>query len=319
MAARKSTGPRESRSKRKPAAVRTSTSKKKSTAAGKSTTSKKGTGARKSTASRRSTTNKKPVKSSNTGATKKAAAPRGASPAKPDETARGKQKRSRGSCFVISPFGGWFDTYYEDIYKPAVEAAGMSACRADDLYRPSSIVNDIWSFVTGARVLIADLTGKNPNVLYELGLAHAIGKPVILLTQDINDVPFDLRALRVLEYDVNDPSWSASLREKIATAIGEVLASPQQAVPATFLKAKKTKSPSVTPQEKRIRELEQQVGSLRARQTTSPVRAGVVPETRMVVPSGSYVLPSAILPLRGAAQAAPKVSYRLVADRDDSG
>jgi len=55
------------------------------------------------------------------------------------------------------------------------------------------IMQQIWVYILNARVLIAELTGKNPNVFYELGLAHAQGKDVILLTQSINDVPFDLR------------------------------------------------------------------------------------------------------------------------------
>jgi hypothetical protein len=59
------------------------------------------------------------------------------------------------------PFGHPFDTYYERIYKPAIEQAGLEPHRADDLYRPSTIVNDIWLYTTGSRLLLADLTGKN--------------------------------------------------------------------------------------------------------------------------------------------------------------
>ena len=76
-------------------------------------------------------------------------------------------------CFVIMPFGGWLDDYYETIYRPAIQAAGLEPHRADDLYRPSTIVNDIWAYTRRAKLLVADLTGKNPNVFYELGLAHA--------------------------------------------------------------------------------------------------------------------------------------------------
>jgi len=53
-----------------------------------------------------------------------------------------------------------------------------------------------------SRLCIADLTGRNPNVLYELGIAQTLGKPCILLTQDINDVPFDIRQYRVIQYDL---------------------------------------------------------------------------------------------------------------------
>lgn len=101
-------------------------------------------------------------------------------------------------CFIICPFGGWNDSYCEEIFGPAVESAGLEPKRADDLYRPSAIVHDIWDYVKKSRVMLAELTGKNPNVLYELGLAHAVGKPVIMVTQSMEDVPFDLRSLRVL-------------------------------------------------------------------------------------------------------------------------
>ncbi|HYN16177.1 MAG TPA: hypothetical protein VES66_10375, partial [Terriglobales bacterium] len=105
----------------------------------------------------------------------------------------------------------------------------MDPKRADDIYRPSAIVHDIWAYVKTSRVMLADLTGKNPNVFYELGLAHAVGKPVIMVTQSMEDVPFDLRALRVIEYDVENPEWGQVLREKIGRALGEVLAAPEQA------------------------------------------------------------------------------------------
>src|ERR1700709_196583 len=113
----------------------------------------------------------------------------------------------KDQCFVISPFGGWHDDYYSEIFCPAIKAAGLDPVRADDLFRSSNIVHDIWHLVLSSRVLLADLTGKNPNVFYELGLAHAARKPVLLMTQSMEDVPFDLRALRVITYDVEHPAW----------------------------------------------------------------------------------------------------------------
>jgi hypothetical protein len=79
------------------------------------------------------------------------------------------------------------------------------------------------------------LTDKNPNVFYELGLAHAMAKPAILVTASLSDVPFDLRALRVLEYDKNRPNWGDLLMKNIQQSITEVLASPKDAVLPTFL------------------------------------------------------------------------------------
>lgn len=140
------------------------------------------------------------------------------------------------------PFGGWFDDYYTQIYSPAIKDSGLQPRRADDLYRPGTIINDIWSYTKNSKIVLADLTGKNPNVLYELGLAHALAKPVILLAESLEDIPFDLRALRIIEYDKNAPNWSDQLRGKISSAIKEVLDAPLSAVLPTFLEIDETKS-----------------------------------------------------------------------------
>src|SRR4051794_9506809 len=100
--------------------------------------------------------------------------------------------KTKAECFTIMPFGDWFDDYYDQIYVPAITTAGLVARRADDLYRPSAIVHDIWEMTCAAKIILADLTGKNPNVFYELGLAHAIAKPAVLVAESIADVPFDL-------------------------------------------------------------------------------------------------------------------------------
>ena len=73
-------------------------------------------------------------------------------------------------------------------------------------------------------------------MLYESGLAHALAKPAILLSNSIDDVPFDLRALRVIEYNKNYCDWGNVLKEKIEKSIKETLESPLNAVLPTFLK-----------------------------------------------------------------------------------
>lgn len=113
------------------------------------------------------------------------------------------------------PFGGKFEDYYREIYKPAIEQCGYKSRRSDDLFRPSTIIQDIWFLIQDATIILADLSERNPNVLYELGLAHAIQKPVILLSNNIEEVPFDLRSLRILIYETKDPNWSKVLSEKI--------------------------------------------------------------------------------------------------------
>jgi hypothetical protein len=192
----------------------------------------------------------------------------------------GKGPAAKGKkeiCFTIMPFGGWFDTYYETIFLPAIEDAGLEPHRADDLYRPSTITQDIWTYTKRAKLILADLTGKNPNVFYELGMAHALAKPAILVTETLGDVPFDLRALRVIEYSKLDPDWGSALQTKIRKSIAEVLKSPAEAVLPAFLNVKdSTEKPTITKQEKDIVEIKQDLERLqrelqsRSRRVDSP-------------------------------------------------
>ena len=188
------------------------------------------------------------------------------------ESAKKKSpQKKKDLCFVIMPFGGWFDDYYESIYRPAIEVSGLAVKRTDDLYRPGTIVNDIWSLTKEARILLADLTGKNPNVFYELGLAHALAKPVILVTDSMDDIPFDLRSLRVLEYDKNRPTWGDSLRTDITKSIKELVASPLKAVLPTFLTVKPAKGDTeVSEQDKAILEIRQELESVKMQMRPIP-------------------------------------------------
>src|SRR5436305_9907878 len=94
-------------------------------------------------------------------------------------------------CFVIMPYGDPFDRYYLNIYTPAVRDAGLKPIRADSLFKPSPIIGDIWRFTKQAKVLLADMSERNANVFYELGLAHAVAQPVVLVASSVDDVPFD--------------------------------------------------------------------------------------------------------------------------------
>lgn len=82
-----------------------------------------------------------------------------------------------------------------------MERCGLRCERADDIYGISGIMQSVWESINRAQVIIADLTERNPNVFYELGIAHTLGKPVIMITQSMDYVPFDLRHLRCVVYD----------------------------------------------------------------------------------------------------------------------
>jgi len=104
--------------------------------------------------------------------------------------------------FVLSPFSKAFNTIFNDHIKTTVENIENYTCiRADDIYDNRPIIEDVWKSINEARIIISELTGRNPNVFYETGIAHTVGKEVILLTQSIDDVPFDLKHLRCIVYD----------------------------------------------------------------------------------------------------------------------
>ena len=106
------------------------------------------------------------------------------------------------NVFVVMPLAGEFDWVYDGLIKEPFEAAGYEVYRADDLAAKSqqNILKDIVTNIDSADLVVADLTGNNPNVYYELGLAHGRKKNVILLAQNIKAVPFDLQSYRVMEY-----------------------------------------------------------------------------------------------------------------------
>ncbi|MYA50339.1 MAG: hypothetical protein F4045_05620 [Chloroflexi bacterium] len=107
------------------------------------------------------------------------------------------------TAFVIMPFDEEFDLIYSGFIKPALEAASFSVERADDIESQQNILRDILEKIVRSDLIVADLTTANPNVFYELGLTHALRKPVILMTQSITDVPFDLKSYRLLEYSTH--------------------------------------------------------------------------------------------------------------------
>lgn len=129
------------------------------------------------------------------------------------------ERISKGTIIVMMPFHEPFNKYYQAVFKPAVEDAGFSILRVDEMLGPKEIMRDLWDAIQSAKVVLAELTGRNPNVMYEVGLSHGIGKPVILVSQTLDDIPFDLRALRVLIYDTTDPEWASNLRASITKSI----------------------------------------------------------------------------------------------------
>jgi len=140
------------------------------------------------------------------------------------------------TCFVMMPFGEWFDRYYQDVYVPAIKEAGFEPVRADELFTTGSVVEQIWEQIEKSKLLLADLSGKNPNVFYELGLAHAAKKPVVFTASQVEDVPFDLRHLRVIIYEIREPEWAARLQKNVTDYLRNAAKEPDKCIPHPFRK-----------------------------------------------------------------------------------
>ena len=119
---------------------------------------------------------------------------------------------------VMMPFNDTFKNTYETI-KSVCSSIGVNCQRADDIWNNQVITQDIFDLIFTSKVVIADFTAKNPNVFYEVGIAHTLGKVVIPIAQSIEDVPSDLRHHRVLIYLPNGEGYKKlhdSLKNKIA-------------------------------------------------------------------------------------------------------
>jgi hypothetical protein len=106
-------------------------------------------------------------------------------------------------CFVLMPFVDEFYEIYEKVISVAAKNVGLRCMHAGEIFDNREIVEDIWESICTAQIIVADVTYRNPNVFYELGICHTLGKEVIIVTQNKNDVPFDIRHRRYIEYSVS--------------------------------------------------------------------------------------------------------------------
>jgi len=123
---------------------------------------------------------------------------------------------------VMMPFAANFIGVYSAIQGVAAEL-GMKCQRADDIWLHTHIIQDVVTLISKARVVVCDLSGRNPNVFYEAGIAHAIGAEVILISQHQTDVPFDLQHIRYINYLPNAEGLvdlGTNLKRRLQTVTG---------------------------------------------------------------------------------------------------
>ncbi|WP_306224942.1 hypothetical protein [Bosea beijingensis] len=122
---------------------------------------------------------------------------------------------------VMMPFDAGFARVYEAIQQAGAQCDLLTR-RADEIWEAPGIVQDVVSLIDRGRIVVCDLTGRNPNVFYEAGIAHTLGREVIIITQNDHDVPFDLRHLRYIRY-LNNNEGLAALSQALQARIQNIL------------------------------------------------------------------------------------------------
>src|SRR5665647_1597328 len=118
-------------------------------------------------------------------------------------------------CFVMMPFDNDFDDIYKLGIKQSCIDAGSYCERVDEQIFNESILERIYNQISKADIVIADMTNLNPNVFYEVGYAHALGKTTILLTKNSEDIPFDLKHYPHIIYN----NKITQLKEELTTRV----------------------------------------------------------------------------------------------------
>jgi len=125
--------------------------------------------------------------------------------------------------FVAMQFSAPFNEIYSEVISKVCSDLGLEAWRADDIYGPGVIIEDITRQLIESQAIIVEITPVNANVYYELGYAHAMGKPTILVADKNTKLPFDVSPFRVLFYENSIPGRShfeEGLRKHLAAIFG---------------------------------------------------------------------------------------------------
>lgn len=121
------------------------------------------------------------------------------------------EPKEKKTCFVISPIGAdgtdirkRADQVLRHVISPAVSACGFDPIRADQISEPGIITSQVIQHIVDDPLVVADLTGMNPNVFYELALRHAIRKPLVQIIEKDEKIPFDVAGMRTIQVDHRD-------------------------------------------------------------------------------------------------------------------
>jgi hypothetical protein len=123
--------------------------------------------------------------------------------------------------FMVMPFTPQLEPIFRDHVQKVAGELSLSAARGKDFFSRGSIIQDVWSGIYHAKVVVADCTKRNPNVFYEIGMAHTLGRDTILISQSLKDIPFDLQHLRYIIYEFT-PNGLDVFDEMLRTTLNSI-------------------------------------------------------------------------------------------------
>lgn len=130
-------------------------------------------------------------------------------------------------CFVVSPIGQEgsevrkrADQVFKYIISPVCEEAGFEAIRVDMVNQADSITQTIIDYLINSELVIADITGHNPNAFYEMGYRASTGRPMIHLKEKNENIPFDIAGIRTFDYDLSDLDSVEEIKSRLIKTIG---------------------------------------------------------------------------------------------------
>jgi hypothetical protein len=105
--------------------------------------------------------------------------------------------------FVAMPLSAALNLFYHDRIKRILQSQGLSAVRGDEFSTLNPVITDVWGAIIHCKFVVADCTGRDPNVFYEIGIAHTLGKRILLISQNRDDVPFNINSSPYLTYELS--------------------------------------------------------------------------------------------------------------------
>jgi hypothetical protein len=176
---------------------------------------------------------------------------------------------STKTCFVIAPIGKSgtdvrlrSNQILKHVIRPVTEQHGYKTQRADEIDQSGSITSQIIEHVLTDDLIVADLTGQNPNVFYELALRHAVGKPFVHLIASDEDAPFDVRDLRTIQLDYRDLDSASNAREQLDRFIRSVESGDPIETPVSYAVNLQALRESPDPENKGIADLLERMSAM---------------------------------------------------------